>query len=324
MNNSERQFYVFDLELCARKVGATVPTMNDIVPVFQRMHATRKTYPLRSNSASMLIGDMEVDFEQEFITLLVRLSDTTAPNSVYSDPASGHYHEHTKAGNVGSDFACHVLISTAQEKKLANVYTCAIERLPGLPFEMIRRFLSKLLHHEYSSNPTFFSYLHPAGGIGADKQPRRDRCCPHVELRGRSSDTLINDLDTGRITGVSLIKTESVTPIAGAPFLNKSSSELKLGIDHGNIPANLWQNLSDVFKRFSKKYDKAKIKYRIPDSQRTFTVEIDAKTCAPLTEMYIKSFEISNIFPFLAQSSKTIVPHLHEKVVTQFLAHRTK
>ena len=323
MQNSRRQFYVFDLELAARKVGATIPTMNDLVPVFQRMKDNGRIYALRSNTATMLIGDMAVNAAQQFVTLLVRLSDTTTPNSVYSDPAAGQFDEHVKVGNVGSDFGCHVLISTAPEQNQPNIYTCAIERLPGLPFDLVRRLLSKLLNFEFHDDATFFSYPHPAGGVDVNNQPRRDRCCPHVELRGRPSDTLINDINAGRISSVSLIKAEPVTPIAGAPYLTKSASELKLGIDHNSLPANLWASLSQAIQQNAQTYNTAQVKYRVPNSNRTVTVEIDSATGAPLSEMYVLSFELTNIFPFLAQSAMQIVAHLQNVAVPQFLANRT-
>lgn len=323
MQNNRRQFYIFDLELCARKAGAPAPTMNDIVPVLQRMKDTGRTYPLRSNTATMLIGDMAVNAAQQFVTLLVRLSDTTTPNSVYSDPAAGQFNEHVKVGNVGSDFGCHVLISTAQEQNQPNIYTCAIERIPGLPFDLVRRLLSKLLNFQYHDDATFFSYPHPAGGVDANNQPRRDRCCPHVELRGRPSDTLINDINAGRVSGVSLIKAEQAAPIGGAPYLTKTESELKLGIDHNNLPANLWASLSQVIQQNAQTYNTAQITYRLPNSSRTTTVEISTANGAVLTEMYVLSFELTNIFPFLAQSAMQIVPHLHGLAVPQFLAHRT-
>lgn len=323
MQNSRRNFYIFDLELSARKVGATIPTMNDIIPVLQRARIAGRTYSLHNNTATMLIGDMAVDAAQQFVTLLVRLSDTTTPNSVYSDPAAGQFDEHVKVGTVGSDFGCHVLISTVPEQNQPNIYTCAIERISGLPFDLVRRFLSKLLNFEYHADPSFYRYPHPAGGVDANNHPRTDRCCPHVELRGRPSDTFINDINSGRISGVSLIRSEPVTPIAGAPYLTKSASELKLGIDHNNLPANLWASLSQAIRQNAGTYNTAQVKYRIPNSRRTVTVAIDAATGAPLTEMYVMSFELANIFPFLAQSASQIVGHLHNVAVPQFLAFRT-
>jgi hypothetical protein len=323
MQNNRRQFYVFDLQLAARKVGATIPTMDEIVPVLQHMKDTARTYGIRSNTATMLIGDMDVDAANQLVTLLVRVSDTTTPNSVYSDPAAGQFNEHVKVGNVGSDFGCHVIISTAPEQGLPHTYTCAIERVSGLPFDLVRRLLSKLLNFKYHDDATWYSYPHPAGGLDANGQPRTERCCPHVELRGRPSDTLINDINAGRITGVTLVRTEPVTPIAGAPYLTRSESDLKLGIDHNNLPANLWAALSQVFQQQSQNYNTAQVTYHVPNSKRVVTVEIDTATGQPLGEMYILSFDLNNIFPFLAQSAMQIVPHLRDLAVPQFLAHRT-
>jgi hypothetical protein len=271
----------------------------------------------------MLIGDITSDVGQQFATMLVRLSDRTTPNSVYSDPVSGLFDEHLKAGNVGSDFGCHVLISTAPEQGLPNIYTCAIERIPGLPFDLVRRLLSKLLNYEFNENAASFGYPHPAGGLDRQGQPRMDRCCPHIELRGRPSDSLVNDINQGRLSGVTLVRAEPVTPIAGAPYLTKSTSELRLDIDHNNIPANLWNSLRGALNQQSQDYGTAKISYKVPGTTRTVTIEVDTATGAPLAELYIKNFELVNIFPFLAQSARHVVAHLRDLAAPQFIANRT-
>jgi hypothetical protein len=72
-----------------------------------------------------------------------------------------------------------------------------------------------------------------------------------------------------------------------------------------------------------KTYNSAQVTYRVPNSKRVVTVEIDTNTGQPLGEMYILSFELSNIFPFLAQSAMQIVAHLRDLAVPQFMAHRT-
>jgi hypothetical protein len=251
------------------------------------------------------------------------MSDTTAPNSVYSDPAAGHFTEHTKTGNVGSDFGCHVLLSTEPEQGLPNIYTCAIERIPGLPFDLTRRLISKFLNYEFHNDPTAFSYPHPAGGLNRHGQPRVERCCPHVELRGRPSDSFINDINAGRLSGVTLIKAEPVTPIAGATFLTKSKTELKLDIDHNNLPLNLWNALKSALHVNSSNYGTAKISYKVPNSARTVTVEVDSSSSAPLSDLYVRTFEVINLLPFLAQSAKKIVTHLRDAATPQFIANRT-
>lgn len=323
MQNNRRQFYIFDLEIAARKMGATIPAMNDVLPIFQHMHATSRTYQIKAGTGTMLIGDVCIDTVQQFVTILIRLSDKTTPNSVYSDPAAGQFDEHVKLGNVGSDFGCHVLISTAPEQGLPNVYTCAVERVPGLPFDLVRRLLSKFLNFEFHDNPTSFTYPHPAGGLDTHGQPRTERCCPHIELRGRPSDNLINDINNGRLSGVTLIKAEPVTPIAGAPYLTKSATELKLDINHNNMPVNVWNSLRGALHQQSAEYATAKVSYRVPGSTRVVTVELDADTGSPLADLYIRYFELTNIFPFLAQSARHVVVHLRDLAAPQFIANRT-
>jgi hypothetical protein len=323
MQNNRRQFYLFDLELAARKAGAVLPTMNDVVPVLQRMQSTGRTYRIRNQTATMLIGDIEVDVPQQSVTLLVRMSDTSAPNSVYSDPSAGQFTEHLKTGTVGSDYGCHVLISTTPEQGLPNIYTCAIERIPGLPFNLTQRLLSKLLNYEFHDNAFSFTYPHPAGGLDKHGQPRTERCCPHVELRGRPSDSFINDINNGRLSGVTLVKAEPVSHIAGATYLKRSTSELKLDIDHNNLPADLWASLKSALSQNSSNYGMARLTYKIPGSTRMVTVEVDTNSGSPLTELYVRNFELTNISPFLAQSAKKVVGHLRDAAAPHFIANRT-
>lgn len=322
MQNDRRQFYIFDLEVGTKKAGATLPMMDDIVPVFQKMHANSRTYPVRSGDGTMLIGDIRIDAAQQFATLLIRLSDKTTPNSVYSDPLAGQFDEHLKEGDVGSDFGCHVLISTAPEQGRPNIYTCAIERISGLHFGLVQRLLSKLLNYEYNDEPDSFSYLHPAGGLRRDGQPRTERCCPYIDLRGRPSDRLAHDINNGRLSGVTLVRMEAVNPIAGAPYLRAARSELKLDIDHNNMPANVWNSLRGALQLNSADYGTAKVTYRVPNSTKTVTIEIDSTTGSPVAEQYISYFEITNIFPPLAQSAMNVVERLCNVAVPEFVANR--
>lgn len=323
MQNNRRQFYIYDLEIAARKKGATIPTMNDIVPVFQRMKDAGRTYAIRAETGTMLLGDIHIDAGQQVVTFLARLSDKSAPNAVYSDPTAGQFDVLVKEENQGSDFGCHVIVSTVPEQGLPNTYTCAIERIPGLSSSLVQRLLSKFLNYEFKENATAFSYPHPAGGLTRQGQPRMERCCPHIELCGRPSDTLINDINNGKITGISLVKAEAITPIAGAAYLQKKETELRLQLDQNNLPANMWQSLVQSFQANSGTYGVAKVSYKVPGNNRTVTVKIDTNTGNPLEELYIKFFEVKNIFPFLDQSARQVVVHLRDLAVQQFVTHRT-
>ena len=206
---------------------------------------------------------------------------------------------------------------------LPNIYTCVIERVSGLPAEYVRRVLSKFLNYEFHENPASFTYPDPAGGLDRNGAPRMQRCCPHIELRGRPSDAFVADINNGRLSGITLVKTEAVTPVGGAAYLTKQTSELKLGIDHQNLPANLWNDLVRTLNRVSQDFSKAKISYALPGGKRHVTLEIETATGTIANEAYIKYFELNNIFPFLAQSAQSIVPHLRDLVIPQLVANRS-
>lgn len=322
MRNDQRQFYVYDLEIAARKDGATVPNMDEVVAVWQKTSQAGKALAIQANSATALIGQVQSNQQQRYATLLLRLSDKTTPNSVYSDPSTNHFHEHVKVGNQGADFACHVLVSLDPENGIPNIYTCAVERVPGLSAPIVQRVLSKMLNIEFNENSSFYLYPSPGGGLTRGGQPRMERCCPHIELRGRPSDSLIADINAGHISGVALVKTETATPISGAPYLVRKQSELALSINHQSLPANIWQGLTQVFRAQASQYPTAKVSYRVPGTKRTVTVDINSTDGTPLRDLYIEFFELNAISPILSQSSQVIVSHLRDLALPQFLARR--
>lgn len=322
MQNDLRTFHVYDLEISARKDGASIPTMMEVLEVWRRMHANRTVFPMLKGNKNLVIGDFHHDLQQNYITILIRLSDKLAPNSVYSDLDTGAFNEHLKVGNQGADYGCHVIVSTAPEAAQANVYTCCVEKVTGLPAGIVQRMLSMFLHFEYSANEKFYQYPAPGGGLKKDGSPRMDRCLPHIEMRGRPSDTLINDINNGTLSGISLVKAEQVAPIAGAPYLIKQTSELKLSIDQGNLPAQVFQGLQHALQQNSGEYGIAKVSYKIPNSKRVVTVELNAATGQPLNDLYIEAYDIGPIFPPLAQSSQNIVQRLITPAVAEFLQKR--
>lgn len=322
MRNDHRQFYIYDLEVAAVKNGAMIPDMPRVMAVWQKMAAAKRTMPIRKDTATLLIGEIQVNAAQDFATLLIRLSDKTAPNSVYSDPVVGNFEEHIKGPGQGADYGCHVFISMAPEKGLPNTYTCAIEKMPGLSADLVQRVLSKMLNIEHHAG-SFFTYPDPGGGLKADGSPKTEKCCPHVVLKGRPSDAFINDLNGGTLTGVSLVKTMGHTPIAGAAYLTTQRAELTLGINRQTLPKQgVWDTLKTVIKQNAPNYNAAKVAYRLPGATRAVTVEIDASTGAPLSDLYVRSYEVTKVFPFLAQSAENIVPHLQVAATQQFLANR--
>ncbi len=322
MQSDQRTFYLYDLQLDARKQGASIPSLNEVLHIWTNAFRDSTLYPLFGGDKNMVIGDLRHDANQNFVILLIRISDKSAPNSVYSDVAANTFKEHLKDGDWGADFACHVILSTSPERNKANVYTCAIERVSGLPASYIQRMLSKLLHMEYNTNDKFYEYPAPGAPLKKDGTPRMEKCLPHVEMRGRPSNTLINDINNGKITGITLVRSENVTPVAGAAYLEKQSTEVKLSVNSQIAPGNIWGSLTGFMRREAQNYPTAKIAYKLPNSTKSVTVEFDSVNGHPLEDLYVESFDILRIFPPLSHSTQVILPRVIDPALVQFLQKR--
>ncbi|MEP7239786.1 MAG: hypothetical protein ABI697_02760, partial [Devosia sp.] len=159
LKNSERSFYFFDCEVVSGVAGAPLPTMEEIVGIWQSYYSKdRAITPIRKNTAHLVLGDLRIDTSKDIATLLIRLSDLQAPNAVYSDVQRGTYKEHHKSAAEGSDMGAHVLVSTVPEKGSPNVYLAMVEGVPGVTYQEVRRLLNRVLRYQYHDDPSAFEF----------------------------------------------------------------------------------------------------------------------------------------------------------------------
>jgi hypothetical protein len=324
LRSTERSFFFFECEIVSAKVGASIPTMATLLGIW-KAHKAAGTAKLaiRNSSANLLIGDISEDAADKYFTALVRLSDSLAPDVVYSDIVADTFIEHRKAGKQGNDLAAHVMISIAPERGKPNVYFAMVEQVPGLSFAEIRRLLNRILRYQLHQDATPFKYSDPHGKTHKDGSPVVHQHLPRLEFRGIPSANFAKDLQRGKLTGVSLIRTEEHTPVAGIPYLTKKETELRLAIDRGNVIQNKWDDLKAMLLAESRKYPQGKIQFKLPEQNRSVSILVDSKTGAPLSEVYIQSILLRRINPILSYSSKTIVKHLIDLAQPHLISGRS-
>jgi len=322
--STERAFYFFDCEIVSGKSGAAIPSMRSLVDIWQAAHTANKgKIAVRNETASLLLGDIERNDHENYFTALVRLSDTLSPNSVYSDVDANSFTEHVKTGRQGNDVAAHILVSLAPERNIPNTYFAIVEAVPGLSYSEIRRLLNRLLRMEYHATPGSFVYPDPHGKLKRDGTPLVHRHLPRLDFGGRASANFVRDIERGKLTGISLIKKETHTPVAGVPYLTKAETALRLNIDSGNVAQNMWDDLKRAFLVESVNFPQAEVRFRLPDQARSVSVRVDSRTGAPLSETYIQSVLLRRISPLLSSSSRSIVRHLVDLAKVHLLGNRS-
>lgn len=325
LKSTERSFYFFECEIVSGRVDATIPAMETLLDVWMEHEAAGTAkLSIRRNTANLLIGDIEDNEDDRYFTALIRMSDSMAPNAVYSDVVAGTFTEHRKVGKQGNDLAAHVMISTDPERGKPNVYFAIVEQVPGLSFAEIRRLLNRILRYQYHSNPEPFEYEDPHGKAHRDGSKKVYIHLPRLEFRGVPSENFAKDIERGVLTGVSLVRVEEKTPVAGVPYLSKKETELKLSIDRGgNAIQNKWDDLKGMLFKESGRFPQGKIQFKLPGQQRSVSVVVDSKTGAPLSEVYIQSVLLKRINPILSSSSKKIVRHLADMASPHLLNNRS-
>jgi len=323
MKANFRQVYVFNLDVSAQNRDAVLPSMETLIAVLERRRVANKaTLSIENGDVHLTLAPIVCDLAQHSAHILLRHSDKYAADSVYSDIVGDTFTPHPKGNREGGETGVHLFLSTAQERGQPGRYTCIVEKVPGLPVAIVRRFLNRIIHDEYTDNPASFSYPHPGGQRTRAGGPAMVNCLPRFDFEGRPSQQLARDVQQGRLTGIVLKKAVAHTPVGGVPYLTKREATLALDIDQGNLGANIWGDVRRALAAEAATYPTAQVSIRLPGATRSVSVKVDSVNGAPLTELYVQSFDIPNINPPMAQSARSVAPQLAVRVEPLLIRER--
>jgi len=315
MKANFRQVYVFNLDVTAQRRDAVIPTLETLIAVLERRRAAgQATLAIDNGDVHLTLAPIFLDQARQFASLLIRHSDRYAADAVYSDIVGDTFTSHPKGAREGGETGIHVFLSTAPEQGFPGRYTCIIEKVPGLTVALVRRFLNRVIHDEYSADPDAFSYPHPGGQRTRAGAPAMVQCLPRCDFEGRPSEQLARDVQQGKLTGIVLKRAVAHTPVGGVPYLTKKEATLALEIDQGNLGANIWGDVRRALAAEAGDYPTAQVSIRLPQAKRSVSVNVDSANGAPLTELYVKSFDVPHINPPMAQSARDVVRQFADRV----------
>lgn len=317
MKATFRQVYIYNLDVETGKKNAILPSLESLIAILERRRqAGQAHHTISKGSVDLAIGDIRIDPTNQLATILIRYSDKDAAESAYSNISGGTFTAHRKGANEGGETGAHLFLSTAPERTMPNRYTCALEKTPNIDANLISRFVNKIIHDEYDADAQSFTFPNLAGQRTRAGDIALDRCLPRIELEGQPSETLERDVEEGRLTGITLSRAIAKTPMGGVPFLLKREASLKVEVDQDSLTGSIWQDVRRALRTESDQYQTANIGIRLPGRKKTVSVKVATATAAPLTELYVKSFDVWNINPAMAQSSETIALQLESRVMT--------
>lgn len=324
MKANFRQLFVYNMDVTTAKSDARLPSMSELIDVWERRRQAGSAHvAVQNGDIDLTLGDVVIDRQHQYASLLIRLSDKHSANPVHSNPRAGIFRAHAKQTGEGGEIGAHIFVSLAQERGLPNRYTSLVEKVAGLDITLIRRVLNRLLRDEYDSNTGFYSYPHPGGQRTRAGAVAMVRCLPRVEFGGRPSATLASDVQNGRLTGIELTKAVTHVPVGGVPYITKKEATLKLEIDQHGLGGNIWGDVRRALRAESADYQSATIGLRLPGRSKTVSVKVATRDGSPLSDLYIRSFDLAQISPPMDQSAQAVVTQLAQRALPLLVQERT-
>lgn len=315
MKSNFRQVFVYNLDIQTQMKPMVLPSMREILEALERQRvAGRGSISLQGGDAHIMLAPIIFDNTTDSAALLFRHSDRFSADSVYSNIAGNTFRSHSKILGEGGEFGAHLVVSLKPEKGVPGRYTALLEKAPSVPPGLIKRLINRVLREEYSHNVNFFSYPSPVGQRDQQGNVVNVRALPEIELDGQPSATLAHDLQKGRLTGIVLTKAVTHTPVGGIPYLTKREATLKIVVDQKNLGGNILGDVKKAIASEAANYPTAHIGVRLPGRQKTVSVKLDSATGSPLTDMYMKSHDVTHIHPPMAASNQTVVMSFVDRI----------
>jgi len=321
MKGAERRVHYYDIEVDTNKKDASPPSMADVMKtILARFQEGKVSHEINKKTATLEIGDMRIDEDDGYALLLVRISDTTAPDPYLSHPQKGTSRVVRKEDGEGRGYGAHLIVALNANDGVPNTYRALLEKNTGLHRSHVSRLLQAVLRTLYQEDETVFSCDHIGGQKTRDGLPKQVNFRPMLEFTGQPSETLVQELEAGTLKDIALIHNEQKQQLGGKAWLEKQESILKVKVKPNNQLQHVWKNLKAVLSDQAKEgYERARIKFKNTDGD-TETVEVDTASGNTLfDDRYVKSRRIAEIDPPLDESADAIVDHFAEKLVDLFL-----
>ena len=240
---------------------------------------------IKKGTATIYLSNIEIDKQEKTAILLINYCDRAASNPVFSNPEQNSRRIIEMKKGEGADVSCHILWKL--ESKKDGSYVLLTEAVPKLHRTNIVKFLNYLFKECTKNFPLDFEAMHPDGSKDKGGSPRKYSYTPHVNLHGRISKDLLNDISADSIKGISLIsniKKKENFDEAGYTEYNKEKIELSFAKDKEGerISFDVLSMFKAVCKRaFAKNYKEAKIAFSADGkSQETITLDTESVAIA--------------------------------------------
>lgn len=151
---------------------------------------------------AIYIADMEFDPTNHLVKLLITRGDPQLTNPGFANPSGKSIRIEQPKDGEAPGYSAHILISYKPSHLADGKARAVLEKMPTVSRSIVFPFLNRLLKKYAAANSEFEYKTKPKG---KEKKTEFKPYRPRIQVAGKKSSTLKEDLEAGYVTSVDLI-----------------------------------------------------------------------------------------------------------------------
>lgn len=323
MRRTEREVFTYDIAVRSRSKLAVPPPLEEVLVALSTSVANNLALIERDRGSLIYrIGEIRMDHATQTATLLIRRGDTNASNAVYSDRRTGASRVAERRDDEVGDRAAHLVVSMTPEVARPGRYLAHLEGVPGIGHRVVQSLLNKAIRNAIIGHHASFTYDDPAGARDRQGNLKTHAFQPLIELLGHPKDSLIQDLEQGTVSEITLIDGRPKGLLGGNQYLDEKEHRIKVSVSGGLPQNNRLASLLAAAQTRRASYQTAAIRFKDPAGHNR-TIRFDLDTGNPEQQQYIASYDVVGIAPPMDDSSDTIVDRFADRMKERVVHDRS-
>lgn len=151
---------------------------------------------------AVYISDMDIDPKKKLVRILIIRGDPELTNPAFMNSVTRQIRVEPAKADEAPGYSAHLLISYGTSHLADGKARAVLEKMPTVSRSIVFPLLNRLLKKHAANNPEFEYETKPRGRSKSKEiKPYR----PRIQVTGKKSSTLKQDLEAGYVTSVDLI-----------------------------------------------------------------------------------------------------------------------
>lgn len=325
---SERRAFLWRIWVRPTPVEANKPvTLDEIVCVLESAHSANRARvhltagsrflaeadPLRNPRNQIYVAEIKRDPKRRVVTLLINRGDPDAVAPALLDASANAVRVERPRANEAPGWSAHLVISLVAH---GGAHRACFEQMSRVSGNLVLEALDRIVARELDGNPAYTYEVVTKKGQKTHIEHKPYR--PTMNVNRTPSETLLEDLEAGELSGITLIrKKRSYAGIGEDEQVRRYEEKIELGLK--KMGASDAENyLRKVFRAARDQEFESVIPHvtKLPGGQSSNpTIPLDDEEA--LEHLYVRAKRLTQFDEILEQCYPSICTEIEDKLISE-------